>query len=237
MFCSPLSVFGWIFKHVFAGCHTSWDWKVCFFINSVTFWAFKAFLPSTRFYQSVFVRALQGWKRALSLLTQLVGSQCEHDSDCTQVWWNAITEQPQIPKENCNSEDDQGIFVSAELCTVGVHMIIPKLILLTWTFRMVGFVTFTLVVSSSIPNQGDYCHRCSVKLLVKSRRLHCRWLETEIELSTVHSVLFYSFLANSKYSRNFSWTLHSFLRETEISFLCVEAVESFVCVHAAYDSY
>lgn len=25
---APLCVFGWISKHVFLGCHTSWDWKV-----------------------------------------------------------------------------------------------------------------------------------------------------------------------------------------------------------------
>lgn len=60
-------------------------------------------------------------------MTQLVGSQCERDSESSS---GMQLEQPQIPKENRNSGDDQGIFISAELCTVGVHVTIPKLILL-----------------------------------------------------------------------------------------------------------
>lgn len=181
---APLSVCLAEFLNVFLWLPYILRLESVLFINSVTFWAFKAFLPSPPFYQSVFVRALQGWKWALSLLTQLVGLQCERDSDCTQVWWNAITEQPQIPQENCNNEGDQGIsFISAELCTVGVHGTIPKLILLTWTFRTVDFITFILVASSSVPDQDDHCHGCSVQLLVKSRRLHSRWLEMEMELS------------------------------------------------------
>lgn len=86
-FCSPLSVLGWIFKRVFVG---SLRLEGMLFIKLVPFWASKARLCSA-FHQLALRAPRAEW--ALSLLTQLVGSQCEWDSGCVQVCWNAVIEQ------------------------------------------------------------------------------------------------------------------------------------------------
>lgn len=128
-----LNMFFWVAIHPETG--------KCVFSKFSYFLSFQSFPPLTPLYQSVFVRALQGWKWALSLLTQLAGLQWVWQrlyAGLVECNYRAATD----PKRRCNSEVDRGIFIFAELCSVRVLVTTPKLILLTRKLRMVGFVTF-----------------------------------------------------------------------------------------------
>lgn len=100
-----LNMFLWVAIHTETG--------KCAFSKFSYFLSFQIFPPLTPLYQSVFVRALQDWKWALSLLTQLAALQCECDSNCTHIWWSVIA----APKRRCNSEADQGILIFAAYFT------------------------------------------------------------------------------------------------------------------------
>lgn len=117
-----LNMFLWVAKHPETG--------KCAFSKFSCFLSFQIFPPLTPLYQSANSPGLE--------VSFIFGLQCECDSDCTQVWWSVIID----PRRRCSSEADQGIFIFAELCSIRVLVTTPKLILLTQTFRMVGFVAF-----------------------------------------------------------------------------------------------
>lgn len=98
----------------------------CAFYKSSHFLSLRSFPPVTPLCRSAFGRL---WGLAMSLVCDTV-SRFSVSVTATLRSSGTGSEQPQIPRENRNSGDDQGICISAELCAVGVHVTIPKLILL-----------------------------------------------------------------------------------------------------------
>lgn len=207
----------------FVGCHTSWDWKAWFSKIHLLFVLSRLASPHP---PSVRLRPAELPGLAVSLISvdtisRLAGWAWQR---LRAGWWNAITEQQQIPKENRSGENDEK---NLYFCTVEVCVTVPKLIHLHERSEPLALLHLSWWHPAPFLTESiaalDAQHSCWWWSQGGSWDLHQR-------TAALRPSACFPTPSLQTRSWNFSWTLYSFWRETELC--CVLKLWSplFVCM-------